>query len=433
MDHSVKEIKLPNGANGLLINVPDAKVMSIQLEFRAGEYLVDGKKWEIPHLMEHLLLGANRQYPSGKVFEAEIEKNGANNNASTGVYDIVYKIECADFEWARILNLLLVAITEPLFLADEFKAEFENIQEELIERSDDQFRHLTVILREKFGMVAMTDQKRLKLMKNVDIDDVINHYHRTHTTKNMRFVIAGNLTDQHRHEAILDSLRQIHLPEGTGRFELPDEQPAHQDKPLILFDRTSDGVYFHIDTFSKRRLSVDEEETLNLLNTLLLGTYYSKILGTAREHGVIYDMSSGIVSTKLNNILWIEAQVALKNAPVLFNFIEFEIRNVLNGRISIEDIESAQEYLLGRYQRSEQTVSDIADSYSDRYFLDDVVDDFYQIPNRIKAINKTSVVEVARAVFAGSVWGLGLLGNFDDRFADELFRSITPLWYDRFN
>ena len=41
MKHTVREISLDNGAKGVLVHVPDAPVMSFQIDFRAGEYLVD--------------------------------------------------------------------------------------------------------------------------------------------------------------------------------------------------------------------------------------------------------------------------------------------------------------------------------------------------------------------------------------------------------
>ena len=65
-------------------------------------------------------------------FQAEFEKNGAYCNASTGVYDITYEAECADFEWERIMELLLMAICEPLFLDEEFLAEMGNVREEFL-------------------------------------------------------------------------------------------------------------------------------------------------------------------------------------------------------------------------------------------------------------------------------------------------------------
>jgi predicted Zn-dependent peptidase len=74
MRHTVSEIELENGSKGLLVHIPDASVMTFDINFRAGEYLVDAHKWEVPHLMEHVLLGANELIPRARDFQAELEK-----------------------------------------------------------------------------------------------------------------------------------------------------------------------------------------------------------------------------------------------------------------------------------------------------------------------------------------------------------------------
>src|ERR1039457_403214 len=158
--------------------------MTCDLNFRAGEYLVKTDKWEVPHLMEHMLLGANELIPKARDFQAELEKNGAYSNATTGVYDISYEAECADFEWDRVLGLLLTAITRPLFLDAEFKAEFGNVQEEMTARSNTHFRRLSLEMREQLGLIAKTDTERLQLMGNVTLDDIRAHYQRTHSAAN---------------------------------------------------------------------------------------------------------------------------------------------------------------------------------------------------------------------------------------------------------
>ncbi len=43
MKHTVSELVLPNGMQGLIIHIPDAQVMTYELNFRAGEYLVEDK------------------------------------------------------------------------------------------------------------------------------------------------------------------------------------------------------------------------------------------------------------------------------------------------------------------------------------------------------------------------------------------------------
>lgn len=430
MKHTVSEVSLSNGVKGLIIHIPDASVMRLEINFRAGEYLVPKSKWEVPHLMEHLLLGANELIPRARDFQAEFEKNGAYNNASTGVYDITYEAECADFEWDRTLGMLLIAITKPLFLDEEFKAEYGNVQEEMMARTNNHFRQLSLIMRKQFGLIAKTDTERITLMPNVKVEDIRAHYLRTHVTANMRFVIAGNISTKRR--ATIESLMaNIELHEKGKRFELPIEKLRPTIQPVYIHNESVENLYFFIDTFTRRRLLDPEADALNLLNTMLTETLYSKILGTARERGLVYGMDSGISQTRNLSNWWFSAQVSDKNAPALFSIISKEIGRVLKGEIDVNDIEATKQYSLGRFQRSAQTVASTANGYAGRYFFDEVIEEYSQVPERIKAVTKESIVEVAQALFADNIWGIGVLGYCGESFVEKLKLQLGPLWQPR--
>lgn len=427
MKHTVTEITLKNGAKGLLIHIPSASVMTFDVNFRAGEYLVDPQKWEVPHLMEHVLLGANELIPRARDFQAELEKNGAYSNATTGVYDITYEAECADFEWDRVLGLLLVAITKPLFLNEEFAAEFGNVQEEMAARSNNHFRRLSLEMRRELGLIAKTDAERLELMDNVKVADVREHYARTHHAPNMRFVIAGNLTAGRR-ETIAALLEDIDLPAKGRRFALPNERPHRLGKSVYVPNDTVENLYFYIDTFRKSRLDDPEVDALNLVNTMLTETLYSKILGTARERGLVYGMNSGLSQTRDASNWWFGAQVSDKNAAPLLHIIVEELAKVLSGDMVKEEIEATRQYALGRFQRSAQTVGGTAAGYAGRYFFDEVIENYYQVPQRIRAVTMPQIVDVAKAMFAENVWGFGVLGNCGEAFTEDLRAQLMPLW-----
>lgn len=426
MKHTTREIRLKNGAKGLIIHVPEASVMTFEVNFRAGEYLVERDKWETAHLMEHVLLGANKQIPKARAFQAEFEKNGAYCNASTGAYEITYEAECADFEWDRILDLLMVAITQPLFKADEFEAEFGNVREELTSRSNNHFRHLSLALREAFGYVAMTDQERLKLMDNVTLDDIRKHYKKTHTTSNMRFVIAGNIPPKRRVQ-IREVLEATGLPEGEGRIPLPDETPK-KIEPLYIHNGSVENVYFYLDTFMQRRMREPEVDALSLVNTMLTETLYSRILGSAREQGLVYSMSSGYGYSENSSNWWFGAQIMPKNAPKLLEIIKKELKAVFDGHIAEEDVIAAKQYALGRFQRSGQTVGGTASGYSYRYFFDDQIDDFYTVPDRIRAVSRNRITQISRELFAENIWGMGILGSAGKSFVEGSADQISDLW-----
>lgn len=427
MKHTVYEVKLKNGSKGLIINVPESSVVTFDINFRAGDYLTKEGKWEAAHIMEHVLLGANKLITKARTFQAEFEKNGAYSNASTSSYDIIYEAECAEFEWNRILGLLITAVTKPLFLKEEFEAEFGNVREELTARSNNHFRHLSLALRQSYGFAMKTDQDRLKLMGNVELKDIREHYELTHTTSNMRFVIAGHLPIERR-KLIKKAFDSIELPLGDGRFELPDERPISLEKPLYINNKTIENIYVYVDTFMSRRIRDPEVDALSLINTMLTETLYSRIFGAAREKGLIYGMSSGMEQTKDISGWWIGAQIMPKNAPALFDIIVRELTAVFKGKIKDEDITAAKQYAIGRYQRSGQTVGGTAAGYSNRYFFDDVIDDYYKIPERIKAVSRNRIIKITKEIFAENIWGMGILGNVDQEFIDTLEEKLKPLW-----
>ncbi len=427
MKHVVTEVSLSNGVKGLFVHIPDASVMTYEFNFRAGEYLVEPDLWETPHLMEHVLLGANQLIPKARAFQAEFEKNGAYCNASTGSYDITYEAECADFEWDRIADLLLIAITKPLFLEEEFQAESSNVREELTARSNNHFRHLSLALRGAYGFKSLTDQQRLQLMENVTLDHITAHYAATHTTKNLRFVIAGKLTKS-RQKILEGLIENIELETGTSRIALPREQPVALDRPLYIHNDSVENIYFYLDTFKSARISDPQTDALSLINTMLTETLYSRILGTAREQGLVYSMSSGYGTTVHSSNWWFGAQIMPSNAPKLFDIMTRELTQVFEGKLDEADVASAKQYALGRYQRSGQTVSGTADGYSTRYFFDETIDDYYQIPKRIDAVSRDLIVSVSKNMFADEIWGLGCLGSAGESFAGELYAHAKALW-----
>jgi predicted Zn-dependent peptidase len=151
-------------------------------------------------------------------------------------------------------------------------------------------------------------------------------------------------------------------------------------------------------------------------------------LGKARERGLVYGMSSGVSEAKLCSSWWFGAQVSPKNARELCDIVVEEISRIFAGDLPSKDIEAAQAYALGRFQRGAQTVAGTANGYSERYFFDDIVEDYYQIPKRIREINKERIVDITREMFANNVWGIGTLGSCGEDFARELQEKLAPLW-----
>lgn len=426
MQHKVREVTLKNGLKGLLIDVPQATVMSYDFNLRAGYYLAEAGKWEVPHVMEHLLCGANSEFRKARLFEAEVKKNGAYTNAYTNTYNVGYVGECADFEWDRILNLLMLSISQPHFLQEEFQAEVGNVKEELTGYLSNYFRQLGIALSERVGFLVKGDRARLNKLPDITIQDVKKHYQKTHNLENIRFAIAGNLKgrrDQIQH--IIE--RKLLLPEGE-RIALPETVLQRQDGPLDIENNTVESLYVSFSMLIPRRISEAEIDALNALNNILTGTMNSLILGDIREKGLAYYIwSSG--SRGHDYSVWdFDFQVSPENAKKAIQVIVKHLRTVLDGGITPELLKAAKNYALGSFQMGAQTVNSILNGYSYEYGLTGEIMDYDRVPERIKGVTTTRVTKIARAFHQEALWDFGVLGNCGQPLVDDLHAELAKLW-----
>jgi predicted Zn-dependent peptidase len=428
MNHDVEEIKLKNGARGLLINVPGATTMSMLFHFRAGNRYAKSKDIEqVAHIMEHMAFGANSRFKSEQEFEFEFTKNGAYRNAYTSDLSMVYEADCADFEWDRILDLQRVAICHPKFNEAELEAEKGNVRSELTGYLNDHLRLLLPRVQQLLGEDILTYRQSLSTISNITLSDVRDHHRRTHTTQNMRFVIAGKLDG--RRAEIRRQIEDFDLPEGE-RFEVPHDELCKAN-PSIVRRKDATNLTFGLFMAVTRELSEEELDAMRYLNHILTGTMHSRIFGAARQKGLAYDVSSFTDIGYYNSGWDITGQVNHESADELFNIITRELKNVLDGKISDHEMEAAKSFALGRYQMGAQTVSQISSFYTGRYFADGFIKDYYKVPDMIKKVTKERMVKTAQSFFEEDKWVLAAVSSGDRTEIVDLSEKVELLFEQR--
>lgn len=425
MNHTVEEIRLKNGARGLLIDVPGATVMSMQFQFRAGNRYVKSKDIEqVAHIMEHMAFGANARFKSEFEFESEFTKNGAGRNAYTSDLWMVYEADCADFEWDRILDLQKLAICQPRFNETELNAEKGNVRSELTNFLNDHHRTLLPRVQQLLGEDILTYRQSLPTISTVTLADIREHHRRTHTTRNMRFVIAGKM--QGRKAEIKRQIEGFELPEGE-RFEVPRDE-LHSANPSVIRRKDASNLTFDWAMAVPRELSDEELDAMHYLNHILTGTMNSRIFGAARQKGLAYNISAYAGAGTYDSYWDIMGQVNHETADELFDIIAREIRCVLDGKITDEELEAAKSFYLGRYQMGAQTVSQISGFYTGRYFSDDFIKDYDKVPEMIKKVSKDMMITTARSFIDHNTWVLAAVSSGERQELIDLNDKVATLF-----
>ncbi len=427
MKHSVEEVVLDNGAKGLLINAPDATVMKYSFHFRAGNRQVKSPEiYETAHIMEHMAFGANALFANEQEYSAEFSKNGAYSNAYTADNSLVYLAECADFEWERILKLQEVAICQPKFKEEKLQSEKGNIRSELSGMLTSHSNLLWPRLQQMVGEEVLTLSERITTISDITLDDIVEHHTRTHTLKNLRFVVVGNLTDETRRGRIIELLGKWELPEGT-RIRVPRSQLTGSD-PVLIRQSDSKSITFGFTLVRNKILDDYERNSLSALNHILTGTMYSRIFGKAREAGLVYSLFSDYDNGHSSSSWDFAGQVLPDSAEQLFDLIVEELRQVLEGGLKEEEIHATKTYAVGRYQMGAQTVSQISNFYSGAYFNRDQIRDYDQWPKDILEVNKTDIIKLANKFIKGDGWALAVVGDTSNRLVRELNAKLASVF-----
>lgn len=413
--HDVREVTLPSGGKGVIVNVPDSTVMSYTIHFRAGnDYVKRPEIHQTAHLMEHMAFGPNAEFPTMEAFSYELSRNGAQANASTANTNMNYYVDSAQLEWERILNLQRLSITQPTFLPDILRAEKGNVREELTGYMHNNGRQLWMQVNRAMGGHSLLDSEKIATIDAVTIDDIREHHERTHTRENMRFVLAGRFEDTADHA--IEMLESWQLPRGKRLAPVTDTIAV--SPPVALVRHDQENITAVVTIMVPRKLDVAELMLFAALNHLLTGSLHSRIFGKARTRGICYGIGSNTTTDLNGTSSWdFYGQVLPENAEALMALIHEELQRVIEGDISDDDVADAQQYLLGDYQMSGQTVGALAGWYASDYFFDDTIDNIDNAAIHIAAITKDGMIRVAREFIETRIWTLGEVGNTSEHAA----------------
>jgi predicted Zn-dependent peptidase len=249
---------------------------------------------------------------------------------------------------------------------------------------------------------------------------------RTHTTENLRFIIAGNLKED-RKQAILRMLESWELSHGE-RFGLVREELVGALEPIHILRKDVENVVFGLSVQANWRMPDNENDAMAVLNHMLTGTLHSAILGRAREKGLAYGMWSDFIVSDSASEWDFGGQVSLQNASKLFAIMCEEVQKVLDGQVAASDIDASKQFALGKHQMGCQTVAAIASWYGRRYYFDGYIDDYADRPKAIAAVNKETIIKAASDLMGGKRWAFGGLGQCNDTQLKELHGQLSRLF-----
>lgn len=210
---------LPNGATLLVEEDHNAPVVSVQAWCATGSvheaaHLGAG----LSHILEHMIFKGTTHRPPGAI-ACEVQEEGGYINAYTSFDRTVFWIDVPSRGAAKALDILVDAMMNANFPAEEYEKEQEVIRREFAMMEDDPDRKSTELL---FKTAFQVSPFRHPVIGYLDVfnqlsrQDVIDYYKKRYVPNNLCFVVVGDVKAEEVHQQIVvllkDSPRQALEP-----------------------------------------------------------------------------------------------------------------------------------------------------------------------------------------------------------------------------
>ena len=430
LHHTVRPLTLKNGAKGILIDIPNTSVFCYELCFRAGNEFVRRKGiQQTAHILEHMSFQGCKRYPTADALSREFTKNGAYNNATTGQTSMTYYGDCAQMEWDRVLDIQLQALAEPIYTEQSLAVEKQNVLSELNGNCANHGRLLWQAIGRSLGDKALSDAQKIATIDAVTLDDILEHYRRTHTLKNLRFAIGGPLAGNETR--LQQMLEDWQLRAGSGHLA-PRQVTLKNGAPVSIMKEERQDILFGLSIGLHRRLSHRENNAMAALNHILTGTFHSNIFGKARDRGLSYSVGSSITEHIDGNAEWtFGGQVNHEHIDALLQLMTNELQRVIDGTLDEKVVDESIQFGLGTFEKSHQTVSELVGSYASDYFFDETVELLDDIPGLIRSTSAHDIIAMAREFIRDGVWCYGEIGKVTEPETQARSQILAPLFGGR--
>ena len=423
MRYQVHQLKLDNGAEGLVVDIPNAVSVYSMLNFAGGRAaLADLKhKDQVPQLLTNLYTEVVG-YKDNEFYNA-LTHNGASLDAYGGSTNVGYSVKCPRFDAERTLDLIAKSLEQPDINASNLAREKKNLTSKLKSLTTDGGELIISHTLAHFGYPRLSPQESLTTLDGITPEDIQEYRAQNFTTDNLRFIIAGDFNGD---LTVVDRLRQLDLPRGKRfQYNLPTVEDGtkyrFEVRPHVKIITT--GLGFAL----RRPLTIRDALICDIIRYLLFVSRSSHVFNIAHNKG----WSSYVTAIRLDhysNITLPLGVIFKSSAGNLTNMIQL-ISQSLNelGRGELPEVETELERikcnLVGKKLMAYETPKDIANALYIRYFTTGEVVDLNAAPEVIKSITLGDVQQLARELTSSPLRMVGLFGDITE--ADAAAAAAT--------
>ena len=412
-----KEVEIYERENGhkIVLAHKEGGMVNISSWVKTGSINENDKNNGISHFLEHLMFKGTHKHKAGE-FDRILEAKGAIVNAATWKDYTFYYVTLPKGEnnenFYTAIDLHADMMTDPVVPDYEMGAPFD-VNDKTV--TDKRERHVVIeeIRMRKdqnwtkvynacnFNMYKKHPYKRdvigtPEIISQVTRDDIMNYYKTFYSPENMTTIIVGDFDKQKILEKVekeFDFKGRQNAPKKINEIDLPT------DHTIVVENKgVTNTSYLMIGFLGPKANQLKENIELDIISIILGESTSSRMYQNLieKQSEQIFMMANAEhYQFKDGNNFFVQANFKPDKKDLAITLVKEEIANLINSRITNEELEKAKKKIKSRFAYAAETVSEIGETIG--YYMT-VCEDLKLIEDYLKDLNSITVEDIEKTI-----------------------------------
>jgi len=284
---------LKNGVQIITQDISESKILNLDIFVSAGYRDENKEEREYTHLLEHLMMGGSKNYPTEKEMAIVLEKTGSELNAQTSAEYFGLIGETLTENWRELFDLMFDKLLNPKINQEAIDKEIKVLNTEYYSQTNNRIkwleRHLLWQMFPKGNLIIAPFPKPYKL-KKVKAEELEIFWRQRINPNLIKIICVGNIKYIDIEKAIEEKLNDIkmtmRLKSHRSILEAGTKKVVNlKNKNQKINDKTTDIRFAFLTVSGADKLSY----ALDLISSYLGRGYQSRLFEELRlKNNLIY-------------------------------------------------------------------------------------------------------------------------------------------------
>jgi zinc protease len=409
----VRRHHLENGLRVTVVQIPGLLSAAVLLAIEAGQWFEPSGRPGMGRLCAQVMLRGTTTRDA-KTWADALDGIGAAARLDVGSHAATFSAQSLGSDLDVLLELMADAVVNPAFADPEVDlvrqqtvAQIEEDARNTRAVAERAWRELVYPKGHPFGARPIGD---LDVVRAASADDLRDHHRRAIRPDGAVLLVAGGVEAQQVFDASARAFSGWHAGGRRDERKVPDARLSTAVRKLeVVADKTQSDVVLGWPGLPRTDPRFVTARVTNMV--FAADTFASRAGHVVRDElGLAYYVFSTIGGSRGQSPWVVRMGVNPINVERAVSTTLDELRKIVDGKVAEEDLELAQDKLVGELDVARESPAGVASLLLEGEVFELGPDYAERYPRELRAVTLDQVVEIARAFLPPDRYGLAIAG-----------------------